>query len=164
MMDSTNNSALNSLKFSKPWLVIFILLALVIAVLTSTKSVREFFNPQDEYRKILAKAFTQDLEKNYVIFKIQTRNSIDIEIYEKTADLPQPRLKQKFSLAGDKDSHLATTDGSVGLVITDIDKDGTMDIVAPTVDTQGQSRLNVFKYDEHLSQFLPVTSTEIENF
>lgn len=130
--------------------------AIIIAVLSSSQTVRNYFSPASNgttQRQILAKVFSTYDEINFVIFKIRTGEGIDIEIYEKDPETFFQKLKQKFSFPGDKDAFLLVDGNSISLALSDVDQNGIMDIVMPTVDQYGLSRLNVFKYDSDLKQF-----------
>lgn len=88
-----------------------------------------------------------------MIFKIRTDEGIDVEIYEKDPTTYFQKLKQKFSFPDDKDAFLMVDGNSISLALSDVDQNGMMDIVVPTVDQYGLSRLNVFKYNSDLKQF-----------
>jgi hypothetical protein len=130
--------------------------AIVFAVLSSSQTVRNYFSSSlssTAQRSILAKIFTSYDDVNYVIFKIRTDEGIDIEIYEKDPTTFFQKLKQKFSFPDDKDAFLMVDGNSISLALSDVDQNGMMDIVMPTVDQYGLSRLNVFKYNSELKQF-----------
>ncbi len=155
-MNSTNNSALTS-ENSKTYLIAAMaVVAIIVAVLSSTQTVRNYFSPASTgttQRSILAKIFTSYDDINYVIFKIRTDEGIEVEIYEKDPATYFQKLKQKFSFPDDKDAFLMVDGNSISLALSDVDQNGTMDIVVPTVDQYGLSRLNVFKYNSDLKQF-----------
>ena len=65
------------------------------------------------------------------------------------------KLKQKFSFLDDTEAFLMMNENSENLALIDYDKDGFQDIVMPTVDKNGNSRLNIFKYNAELQQFMP---------
>lgn len=159
-MSSTDSSALKSLSFSKGLVISLALIAFVVSILSSLSFIRRFFTSDIQERKVLAKVFTEVEDSSFVILKIQTQSGIDIEIYEKNAGSYQQNIKQKFNLTGDTEAHLTTDENSVSLALTDVDKDGYQDIIAPTFDKQGQSRLNVFKFDQPLKQFSPAINGE----
>ena len=69
-------------------------------------------------------------------------------------------LKQKFSLTDDSEAFLMINNNSVNLGLDDVDHDGTLDIIAPTVDHNGNSRLNIFKFKPELDQFVPAQTVE----
>ena len=155
-MNSTNNSA-STLENSKTYLIAAMtVVAIIIAVLSSSQTVRNYFSPNSNgttQRQILAKIFSTYDEINFVIFKIRTEEGIEIEIYEKDPETFFQKLKQKFSFPNDKDAFLLVDGNSISLALSDVDQNGIKDIVMPTVDQYGLSRLNVFKYDSDLKQF-----------
>lgn len=155
-MNSTNNSA-STHENSKSYLIVAMaVVAILFAILTSSQSVRNYFSSTGsgtEQRLILAKLFTSYDEVNYVIFKIRTDDGVEMEIYEKDTTTFFQKLKQKFSFPDDKDAFLMVDGNSISLALSDVDQNGIMDIVMPTVDQYGLSRLNVFKYDSELKQF-----------
>lgn len=139
------------------------IVAIIFAVISSSQGVREYlsrFSENSRSRTILAKIFTNYNSSQFVIFKIRTESGVDIEIYEKDPTTFAEKLKQKFSFIDDKDAFLMVDGNSVSLALSDVDKNGVMDIVAPTVDQYGLSRLNVFKYDQDLNQFSQTVATE----
>lgn len=155
-MNSTNNSASTTAETSKTYLMVgMALIALIAAILSSSNTVRNYFAPTEntEKRSILAKIFTSYDDINYVIFKIRTDTGITIEIYEKDPVTYFQKLKQKFSFPDDKDAFLMVDGNSISLALSDVDQNGLLDIVMPTVDQYGLSRLNVFKYNSDLKQF-----------
>jgi hypothetical protein len=144
-------------------MVAMALIAIVLAVLSSSQSVRNYFSPASNglgQRSILAKIFTSYDEINYVIFKIRTEDGVDMEIYEKDPSTYFQKLKQKFSFPDDKDAFLMVDGNSISLALSDVDQNGIMDIVMPTVDQYGLSRLNIFKYDSDLKQFSQSVDSE----
>jgi hypothetical protein len=152
-MNSTNNSA-STIENSKTYLIAAMaVIAIVFAVLSSSQSVRNYFSASSTERLILAKLFTSYDDINYVVFKMRTDDGIDIEIYEKDPITYFQKLKQKFSFPDDKDAFLMVDGNSISLALSDVDQNGIMDIVMPTVDQYGLSRLNIFKYDSELKQF-----------
>lgn len=139
------------------------IVAIIFAVISSSQGVRAYLAELSEgskSRTILAKIFTNYNSNQFVIFKIRTESGVDIEIYEKDSVTFTEKLKQKFSFVDDKDAFLMVDGNSVSLALSDVDKNGSLDIVAPTVDQYGLSRLNVFKYDEELNQFTQTVATE----
>jgi len=155
-MNSTNNSA-STIENSKTYLIAAMaVVAIIAAILSSNQTVRSYFSPASTgttQRLILAKIFTSYDDINYVIFKIRTDEGIDVEIYEKDTTTYFQKLKQKFSFPDDKDAFLMVDGNSISLALSDVDQNGITDIVVPTVDQYGLSRLNVFKYNSDLKQF-----------
>lgn len=158
-MNSTENAALNN-KSNKSLIILLVMIAVGAAFISSNSSVRLFFTSKEENRKVLSKTATTYDGIDYTILKIMTNHGIEVEIYEKDQATFERKLKQKFQLAGDKEAFLSTADNPVNLAVSDIDKNGIPDIIVPTVDRSGQSRLNVFKYEPDFKQFVPSIQTE----
>lgn len=140
---------------SMPLVMTLLVMAIGLAAASSMTSLRQVFLPTTESRKILAKSFTEYLGKSYVIFKIKTNFGIDLEIYEKDPTTQQQSFKQRFSFNNDAEAFLMINNNAINLGLVDINQDGRLDIIAPTVDKNGASRLNVFQYDSDLLQFVP---------
>lgn len=145
----------NEKSISIPLLMGALVISLVFAVGSSMNSVRRIFSPTTEERKILAKAFAQYQEKMFVIFKIKTNSGIEIEIYLKDQASNNQVFKQRFPLNDDAEAYLMVNSNSMNLGLVDINNDGQMDIIAPTADKNGNSRLNVFQYNLELDSFIP---------
>ena len=157
-MNSTNNTALNKKIY---WFAIMFVTAIFFAVISSSQIARRYLNIENgEKRFILAKIFTQINEKKYVIFKIRTDEGVLVEIYEKDNQTYFQKLKQKIIFPGDKNAFLMINENSVMLALSDIDKNGINEIIIPTVDQYGISRLNIFKYDQDLNQFSQSVASE----
>ncbi len=136
------------------------LTAIIFAFLSTQPKIRSLLSTDNiQTRQILAKIFAEFSNKKYVILKIKTESGIDIEIFEKDSENNQ-HLKQKFSLTDDSEAFLMINNNSINLGLNDIDHDGVLDIVAPTVDHNGNSRLNIFKFNAELEQFIPVQAEE----
>ena len=150
-----NQAVENEKSISMPLLISALVVALVFAIGSSMASVRRIFTPSTEERKILAKAFAQYHEKSFVVFKIKTNTGIEIEIYAKDPVSNNQQFKQRFPLNDDAEAYLMVNSNSMNLGLVDINADGQMDIVAPTADKNGNSRLNVFQYNPELDSFIP---------
>lgn len=150
-----NQAVENEKSISIPLLISALVVALVFAIGSSMTSVRRIFTPSTEERKILAKAFAQYQQKSFVIFKIKTNSGIEIEIYAKDPVSNNQVFKQRFPLNDDAEAYLMVNSNSMNLGLVDINADGQMDIVAPTADKNGNSRLNVFQYNSDLDSFVP---------
>lgn len=136
------------------------LIALICAILSTRSEIRALVQSNTvQSREILGKIFTEFDQKNFVILKVKTESGIEIEIFEKDGDNNQ-HLKQKFLLNDDSEAYLMINNNSVNLGLNDIDHDGIVDIIAPTVDQSGNSRLNIFKFNPELNQFVPLQPTE----
>lgn len=145
----------NEKSISIPLLMGALVISLVFAVGSSMTSVRRIFSPSNEERRILAKTFAQYQEKMFVIFKIKTNSGIELEIYLKDQASNNQVFKQRFPLNDDSEAFLMVNSNSMNLGLVDVNNDGQMDIIAPTVDKNGNSRLNVFQYNQELDSFVP---------
>ena len=144
-------------KTSTVFTVAIVLLCLLFAILSSLTSVRQMLISRKSERTVLAKVFAQYNQKNFVIIKIKTESGLDLEVFEKESENNQQKLKQKFSLNDDSDAYLMVKNDSINLGLFDVNKDGQLDIICPSVDRLGNSRLNIFEYSKELNQFMPVT-------
>lgn len=138
---------------SKSISIIAIFLCFLVAILSSLASVRNYLVKDTTNRKILSKIYTEYADHQYTVLKIKTAQSIEIEIYEKEKSSNQQILKQKFNLNDDSEAYLMINSSALNLSLIDVNKDGFLDIVAPTVDKFGNSRLNVFVYNSDIDQF-----------
>lgn len=154
----------NEKSISIPLLMGALVISLVFAVGSSMTSVRRIFSPTTEERKILAKVFAQYQEKMFVIFKIKTNAGIEIEIYFKDQMTHHQVFKQRFSLNEDAEAYLMVNSNSMNLGLIDVNNDGQMDIIAPTADKNGNSRLNVFQYNKELDSFIPYAEGASSSF
>lgn len=156
-MIAMNQIKENEKTLSLPLLVASLIVSLIFAIGSSMTSVRKVFNSETEERKILSKVFAEYGEKVFVVFKIKTQNGIEVEIFEKDVYKGEQKFKQKFILSDDVDAYLMINSDSLNLGLVDVNKDGQLDVICPTVDKSGNSRLNVFQYNVDLSQFVPVS-------
>ncbi len=107
-------------------------------------------------RLVLAKSQAQ-INPNGIfvtVIKIKTKQGLSIEIY-KSKDVAQSmEFWMQFPLEGTQDSFFNFHSQASNLVLTDVDNDGFLDIMAPTYDEQQQARMNIFRYDETLGTFV----------
>jgi len=146
---------------NKKMIFVFLILATGIAILSSLTSVQKALAPflHPSQRMILAKIshlYGVD-QPNLMILKIKDASGLQIEIYETSADNSNQTLKQKFDLAQDADAYMTIDKNSTNLALSDIDHDGHLDILAPSVDRNGNLRLNTFRYNPDLKSFEPYT-------
>lgn len=150
----------NSVKSKKPRLIIALLaVAVLIAVLSSIPAVqtqiKSFFS-RDE-RVVLAKINTYygSPATEFLILKIKDSFGVQIEIYEIKSSDSQPVYRQKFEFTQDSDAYITLDKSSSNLALSDVDKDGQLDIIAPSVDRNGNLRLNTFRFNPDLNSFEP---------
>ena len=115
-----------------------------------------------DQRQILAKvtAFYGVPQAEYLILKIKDSYGIQLEIYEVT-NAAQQTFKQKFELMQDSDAYITLDKSTTNLALSDADKDGHLDILAPSVDRNGNLRLNTFRFNTELNSFEPLV--EVSN-
>lgn len=146
-------------------IIILAVLAIGAAVLSSlpiiqTKTRALFFSKEN--RLILAKvnAFYGTDQKEYLILKIKDTSGIQIEIFEVNSQpqgLPaQQNFKQRFELLQDSDAYITLDKNTTNLALSDVDKDGQLDILAPSVDRNGNLRLNTYRFNSELKSFEPI--------
>ena len=137
------------------YLMIFI--GLTLAIVSSLQSVRKKVMIQNDKRNILAKTiYKTDKDEEFTFVKIKSQNAILLEIYQRNHETFEFELKQQFSFDGDHEAFMMIKSEPVNLGIIDIDNDEVKEIICPTVDKNGQSRLNVLQYNKELNQFNPV--------
>ncbi|MBC7420919.1 MAG: hypothetical protein H7328_09335 [Bdellovibrio sp.] len=158
---TTNENVPNS-KNSK---IVFLLLfaALIVAVLSSLSSVQKIVQPmfRNSSRVVLAKvsAIYGEGALQFLILKVKDANGLQIEVYQVNPLVSSQEFKQKFDLALDSDAYVTIDKNSTNLALSDVDHDGHMDILAPSVDRNGNLRLNTFRYNADLKMFEPHTET-----
>lgn len=135
--------------------------ALIIAILSTLPSVQtrlqSLFN--SDTREILAKveAYYGGDQIQLLILKIQNSHGLSIEIYQEQTESGQQIFRQKFDLLHDSDAHITIDSNATNLALSDVDQDGALDILAPSVDRNGNLRLNTFRYNTDLHIFEPMT-------
>lgn len=139
--------------------IILLAIAVLAAVVSSfpkvQNQVKEFlFKPN---RLVLAKINTYYgiEQKEYLILKIKDESGLQIEIYEMQGNSGQI-FKQKFELTQDSDAYITLDKNTTNLALSDVDKDGVLDILAPSVDRNGNLRLNAFRFNLEFNSFEPL--------
>ncbi len=146
---------------NKKWVLVFLVAAIVIAVLSSLSSVQKKISPllENNSRIILAKVttFYGVDQLQVLILKVKDNQGIHIEIFEIEKKTEAQTFKQKFDLSQDSDAYVTIDKNSTNLALSDVDKDGQLDILAPSVDRNGNLRLNTFRFNSELKNFEPYT-------
>ncbi len=139
--------------------IAFSVLAVVIAVLSSVSGIqnwaRKITGHSDRVIISRVNAYFGVEQIEFLILKVKDANGLIIEIYE--IQSAAPVFKQKFELIQDKDAYLTLDKNTTNLALSDVDKDGHVDVVAPSVDRNGNLRLNTYKYNFDLKMFEPYT-------
>lgn len=135
------------------------LFAIIFAVLSSLTSVRntvlEMIYPE---QKVLAKINFAIADKSFIAFKLMKPDSVILEIYEKLES--EEKLIQSFSFKGDSNALLQVKDVPVSLGVSEGKITGDFELFAPTFDKNGNSRLNAFRYDAGINQFIQISSED----
>lgn len=160
-MTSKNDTA-----FSQKELILMIALAAVamavttVAVVPSLRAkVKSAFFLED--REIIAKVSGRISSSGprVTVLKIKSKDGLSLEIYD--MDGPEGMtLITKIPLAESRDGYFALQGNATNLALTDVDRDGAMEIVAPTYDDQMVPRLNIFKYNPNTKNFDRVSAPE----
>lgn len=158
-MTNVESSAKN-----KYLIILFIAVALIVAILSSLPVVQNKIRTLalNDKREVLAKITSYyGLEQSeFLLLKIKDSYGLVIEIYEIKKNSQQV-FRQKFDLAQDSDAYITIDKNTTNFALSDLDKDGQLDILAPSVDRNGNLRLNTFRFNQSLNIFEPLI--EIKN-
>ncbi|MNL03334.1 hypothetical protein D3C87_1238670 [compost metagenome] len=141
-------------------LAVLAMALLTVAIIPSLRnSVKEIFSSSE--RIILAKVsgnITAEGPK-VTVLKIRSKDTLALEVY---SDDPgqENTLIAKIPLFETKDAFFVVNGNATNLALTDVDKDETMEIVAPTYNEQMVPRLNIFKYNRASKSFDRVNAPE----
>lgn len=141
-------------------LAVIAMLLVTVAVVPSLRtSVKTLFFHQN--RQILAKTSGDLTSKgpHVTVLKIKSEEGLSLEVYSSEAD-GSLNLMAKIPLSEKRDGYFSLNGNATNLALTDIDKDGQMEIAAPTYDDQMVPRLNIFKYNPDSKQFDRVNAPE----
>lgn len=151
------NEKVKTAKNMKIILFLFVA-ALIIAILSSLPKIQNVakFYIGESGRTILAKvsSFYGVDQVQFLILKVKDESGLQIEVYQ-TQQGSQQEFVQKFSLDQDSDAYVAIDKNVTNLALSDIDQDGHLDVLAPSVDRNGNLRLNTFRYNLDLKNFEP---------
>lgn len=153
---TTEDSPISSKK--KTLSIALIVVAAVMAVASSIPAVQNFAKSilAKPERHILARVtgYYGTNQNEYLILKLKDENGIQIEIYETNKETSQQVFKQRFELTQDTDAYITLDKNTTNLALSDVDKDGQLDVLAPSVDRNGNLRLNSFRYNAELNSFV----------
>jgi hypothetical protein len=133
------------------------LIALSLAVISLLPKSREIIRNVvvSKSRVVLAKA-EADLTGHglrVAVVKVQTADTIALEIFENSSDQTKLKFVKRIVLPERKDAYFDFRGNATNLVVTDVDNDGVLEIVAPTFDENLIPRLNVYKFDSATGDF-----------
>jgi hypothetical protein len=143
-------------------LVAAFLLAVLSALPAAQQRLRNYF--QNDERQVLAKitAYYGVQQNQYTILKVRDSLGIKVEIYSVALADSQQVFKQSFDLNKDSDAFITLDKSSTNLALSDLDSDGQLDILAPSVDQNGNLRLNAFRYSPELSLFQAMAENQLK--
>lgn len=160
----SKNSRFSSEKLGLGILAFVAILVTVLALIPSYRErVRNLFAP--EHRTILAK-IRGDLTgqgMRVTVLKIQTRDTLTLEIYG-DENPETSTLIVKITLPEKRDAYFSLKGNATNLGLSDIDDDGTLEILAPTFDDQMVARLNIYKFNPETKTFERVTAPSDASF
>ncbi|KYG69085.1 hypothetical protein AZI87_07645 [Bdellovibrio bacteriovorus] len=93
------------------------------------------------------------------VLKIQSKNSLSVEVFSQNEG-GEMVLLAKLPLFENRDGYFLFKGNATNLALTDVDKDGSLEIVAPTYDDQMVPRLNIFRFNPVTKSFDRVTAPE----
>jgi hypothetical protein len=118
------------------------------------EDIREFL--LSDKRVILAKA-SGDLGgqgKDFTILKVQTRDSLAVEVYQKIEGSPRLEFRGRMILPEKRDGHFTFHDNAVNLLMMDVNGDGSSEIVTAAYDENLVPRVHILGFDQEKSEFV----------
>jgi hypothetical protein len=144
-------------------LVVIAMIITTVAVVPSLRTqVKALF--QNQNRHILAKVSGRLSAEGLqiTVLKISTADGLSLEIYSSDQGPESQALIAKLSLNERRDAYFSFQGNATNLALTDVDNDGTLEIIAPTYDDQMVARLNIFKYNDGIKSFERMQSPPTE--
>jgi len=137
---------------------LLLLISFFLAAFTVYSPSRDFIreNVLTHSRKILAKADADLTGKGdwVTIIKVQTADSLALEIYRIDAQHTTSEFLKRIILPDRRDGYFTFRGNATNLVITPVAGDHNMDIIAPTFDESLVPRLNIYRYDSESKDFI----------
>lgn len=93
------------------------------------------------------------------VLKIKSKGGLSLEVYS-VDDVNEMHLLSRLPLFETRDGYFLLQGNATNLALTDVDKDGSLEIVAPTYDEQMVPRLNIFKYNPDTKSFDRVSAPD----
>lgn len=93
------------------------------------------------------------------ILKIKSKGNLSLEVYS-IDNANEMHLLSRLPLFETRDGYFLVQGNATNLALTDVDKDGNLEIVAPTYDDQMVPRLNIFKYNPNTKSFDRVSAPD----
>lgn len=134
-----------------------VVLALVMITVASSPELRGKVRSwtQIDKRQIVAKTsgYLQAQGPWLTVLKIMDGDGFWLEVYTSEKEDTPVTLISRIALTEKKDAYFQFQGNATNLVLTDVDQDGKMEIIAPTYDDQMVPRLNVYKYNANINGF-----------
>ncbi len=142
-----------------------IFLSLSLAAVASVPSVRQWLRDRliISNRIILAKAdgyLTSNLPVTVV--KVKTADTLSLEIYSRNINTDTLSFFKRIVLDQKRDAHFTYRGNATNLVLTDLEGDGNIEIIAPAFDENLIPRLNVFAYIPESGSFTKLGEGSIQ--
>lgn len=87
------------------------------------------------------------------VLKIIQNQGLILEVYKMDPDGKIETLISKISMEESKDGYFTFKGNATNLALSDIDNDGTLEILAPVYDDSTTPRLNIYKYNSQAESF-----------
>ena len=94
-------------------------------------------------------------QTEFTIIKVKTGSGIQIEIFTTLKGSASTKFVQKFDLIEDTDAYITLDKNTTNLALSDVDNDSNLDVLAPTVDRNGNLRLATYRFNLDLNAFEP---------
>ncbi|MFZ4403072.1 MAG: hypothetical protein ACOYOK_03130 [Pseudobdellovibrionaceae bacterium] len=100
----------------------------------------------------------------WLYLKVKQGSQIFLELYAlgDAAGESSPRFITKIALLGSEDAYFNFKFGASNLALLDVNKDGVLDIVAPTYDHEQKTFLNALSFNSELNSFVPLSPPDEE--
>lgn len=137
---------------------LLISVSFLLAAFTVYSPSRDFIreNIVKHSRQILAKADADLTGKGdwVTVVKVQTSDTLALEIYRIDPQHTTSEFLKRIVLPDRRDGYFIFHGNATNLAITDVDGDHVLDIIAPTFDESLVPRLNVYRYDPEIKDFI----------
>lgn len=153
----TNENALQNLSelqkrklflVSFPALCLISVLLIVMSFIPETRElVRNLIVSQSRIILAKAEATLPSGAGKIAIIKVQTADSLAIEVFESEPEGRGTVFIKRIVLPEIRDAYFNFHDQTTNLAISDLDGDGQLEILVPTFDQDLVPRLNVYRYD-----------------
>lgn len=81
------------------------------------------------------------------VIKVRTADTLALEVFESDFEGKNLKFIKRIVLPEIRDAYFSFHDQTSNLVLSDLDSDGQLEILAPTFDENLVPRLNVYKYE-----------------